>query len=332
MADTNIITQADVQAVKAYESTLAQNLTEHANASLSKAHGFELLNTDGLIDSDGNDVSLYHDSNGDLVGTKMLRITDPNSRLNYVVPLNVTTLAGQPASTGVTSTADTGVSLQGDCAWITDVTTEALQSLQAANIQLLLPHTQLSHWQTHTAGGVYSIAPQNTRDSAGHLVAEYVASIVYKGKKLLVPCSLRVGGPRQTPHIIDIAPRNYSVPVASSQTYAPLIKGDMPFTYSWYYSSSYPGYGLPTTWTHIPPTVGVGTTPVVFGTGQQSQPLYVNYDAAVGILTVVSGGGGGLGVAGWFRLEVSNLGGTVNVYDGTSNYAMVLWINGYPTN
>ena len=85
-------------------------------------------------------------------------------------------------------------------------------------------------------------------------------------------------------------------------------------------------------WAYITTTVGSATTPIVFGiSGQYLQPLNVSYDPAVGILTVVSGGGGGHGVVGWFRLVVTNSGGTTDVYYGTTGYAMTYWVNGYPT-
>ena len=331
MAENYIITQADVQSVQALESTLATNLIAHANASLSKAHGLEFMALPSpFIDSGGNDVSVYRNSAGDVVGTQQMRITDPSSLASFYVPLNSSALPGQTLITGISASALANAGAQTPSAWVTELPGNVQTNLFAANSQLLLPHSRLAHWEAHTAG-VYAVLPQNTYDSAGNLVANNVARIAFNGEELLVPCSDRLGGPGIAPRIIDISPRLYHVNSAAGQTYTPIVTGTQPCTYAWYHSTGADS-GPPVAWAYITPTVGSATTPIVFGiSGQYLQPLNVSYDPAVGILTVVSGGGGGHGVVGWFRLVVTNSGGTTDVYYGTTGYAMTYWVNGYPT-
>lgn len=206
MSDKNIITQSEVGQVKVSESLIAENLLAHANASLSKAHGIEfMLLPSPFYDAGGNDVSFYADSGGDRVGSHQMRLTFNNT--NYYVPLESTLLAGQDPLTGVKTTPQV-VQGDGGTAWVTDFAAGAVESLNAVNSSLLLPHTQLAHWQTHS-GNVYAVLPQIVLDSAGHRVSNYVARLVYKGSAMLVPCDPRLGGPVQLARPHAFSPNHY---------------------------------------------------------------------------------------------------------------------------
>jgi len=320
----NVITQSDVQAVKAYEQLLADNFAAHANASLSKAHGIEFVYTVGLVDADGNDLSTYQDSNGDVVGTAMMRLTDPFSLFSYFVPLNGSTLAGQDVSTGV-ATPITSAGVQGDSAWITDLSTEALASLSAANDTLLLPHTRLAHWQTHTGGNLYGILPQNTFDSAHHLVAEYVAVFIYKGKKLLIPCSRRLGGPLQPPRILNLTPSTASLHTTGSSGdygiyFSPTVSGGTkPMTFAYYYNTNLPADINSTNWAG--PIIAGSTQNVRNSNGDSDFQFY--YDSATGAAHIINGGGGGGELR--LKLEVTSPTGVTQTLYGTNNLATFIF-------
>jgi len=249
MAHNNIITQSALEPIKTWEAQIAENLVSHANATLSKAHGWELIVLPHPYYVAGNDVSVYQDSNGDLVGTYMVRLTSNN--VSYYAPINISTLAGQDPLTGVQSTAG-AVQGQGGTAWVTDFSTEAQANLIATITTLLLPHTLLSHWEAHT-GAVYSILPQVVYDSAGHVVGNYVAKIVYKSQELLLPCDTRLGGPLQPPrntvltcdtpfvYIPGGAGNNCNVHFVATAT------GTLPITYLYEYSAASTGPWNPVT-------------------------------------------------------------------------------------
>jgi hypothetical protein len=235
-AEKNIITQSEIGPIKTEEAELAENLYAHANASLSKAHGMEFVRlTYPFTDTEGNEVSQYYDSNGDIVGYYQMRLTYSNT--NYYVPLISSMLSGQTALKGVRSSS--GISIEtGDSAWVTDFTSGAVNSLAVANTTMLLPHTQLSHWETHTSG-IFSVLPMTVLDSAGHIVGNYVARLVFDGKELLVPCDSRLGGPAQVPRLQAFITNHYSFKSSSpnsAMATTPLTinyQGTAPVTFQW---------------------------------------------------------------------------------------------------
>lgn len=267
MSQKHIITQAALDPIKTWEAEIAENLVAHANSTLSKAHGWELIVLPHPFVVDGNDVSVYQDSNGDLVGNYMVRLTFNN--INYYAPVNVAYLAGQNPLTNVLSTAGV-VQGQGGTAWVTDFSATTQANLIATNTQLLLPHTLLGHWEAHT-GGVYSVLPQIVYDSAGHIVSNYVAKIIYKGQQLLLPCHTRLGGPLQP---MRLQPGSITAQLGTnfnhvsmgaddnqyaSYLYLPPIGGTLPYTFKWQVFSL-PGSG---TWMDLTPPSG--STPTAAG-------------------------------------------------------------------
>lgn len=238
-AEKNIITQSEIGPIKTEESELAENLYAHANASLSKAHGMEFMYLPyPFNDAYGNEVGRYYDSAGDIVGYYQMRLTYSNT--NYYVPLVSSMLAGQTALKGVRTSS--GISNEtGDSAWVTDFTNEAIATLSTANTAMLLPHAQLSHWETH-AGGVFSILPANVTDSAGHVVGNYVARFIFDGRELLIPCDPRLGGPAQLARnvYLTIDTWRVSIPKGKANTcdvnaYA-YATGTKPIIYTWQWS------------------------------------------------------------------------------------------------
>lgn len=237
-AEKSILTQSSINNIKTWESQLAENLAAHANASLSKAHGMTyryLLSP--YLDSSGNDVGVYYDSGGDVVGYHQMQVTYNNTL--YFVPLNSSMLDGQPAATGVPSTVGS-ISTTGGSAWVTDFVSAAQQNMEATN-NLLLPHTQLSHWEAHTVSS-YAVLPQSTVDSAGHTVGRYVLKLVYENQELFIPCDTRMGGPPQPARNISITidTPNVVIPKKSPNTCDVNIwayaTGTLPITYSWQWS------------------------------------------------------------------------------------------------
>jgi hypothetical protein len=193
----NLVTRARLEQIKAAQTELVNNLFKHANASLSKAHGINLRYLPvPYYDAAGNDVSMYLDSHGDRVGRYYMVLN--YNRINYFVPIEATSLPGKDPETGISRTLNTPTitTAPGGTAWVTDFTPQDEQDLINTNTQVLLPHTQEAHWETHS-GGLYQVIPQVTVDSAGHRVADYLARIIVDGVELLLPCSRRLGGPLQ---------------------------------------------------------------------------------------------------------------------------------------
>lgn len=245
-AEQNLITKGRLQEIKTAETILSENLYAHANASLSKAHGLIYYNLPHpTYDANNNDLSVYYDSHGDIVGNQLMRLT--YNGVNYFVPLNSTTLAGKDPTTGVTPEITTltglGLAIPGGTAWVTDFTQQDQADLIFTNDSVLLPHTLRSHWETHT-GGIYQVIPQVINDSAGHRVSNYVARILVDGVELWLPCDTRSNGP--------IQPVRVQFPAINCQqggnaNYCAMGNDGTQFGYMWY--NNYTGGEAPATFT-----------------------------------------------------------------------------------
>jgi len=252
-SEKNLVTKARLSEVKTAESELVDNLYAHANASLSKAHGLILWNLPHpTLDGSGNDISVYRDSHGDRVGYYFLRLTYNNT--NYFAPLELSTLPGKDPLTGISpDTNVVGITpvIPGGTAWVTDFTPQDEQDLIVTNNQLLLPHTLLSHWETHT-GGIYQVIPQITVDSAGHRVGNYVARIVVDGVELQIPCDPRIGGPVQPMRVafpsintLQGTNCNYCAMGRDDDQYGyfwwnAATGGTLPYSFTWQYNTYQP--------------------------------------------------------------------------------------------
>lgn len=220
-AEQNLVTKARLEQIKTAEAGLVDNLYAHANASLSKAHGIVYYRV-------GSD---YQDSHGDVVGTALMRLTYNN--VNYYAPINSSTLAGKDPTTGITPDVNVGVVaavIPGGTAWVTDFTPEDEQDLIVTNDSILLPHTLLSHWETHS-GGIYQVLPQIVTDSAGHRVSNYVARILVDGTELWIPCDPRLGGPIQPTRVAFPAINTLQ---GTNSNYCAMGRDNQQYGYFWY--------------------------------------------------------------------------------------------------
>jgi hypothetical protein len=254
MADRNIVTQVGIEALKFALTEIAENLNAHVNASLSKAHGVNIVV--GFVDSDGNDRTTYQDSNGDVIGNYFLRFAIEN--VIYFAPAVVTALPGQDATTGSVNTSpEDEFTGQGGSAWITDYTSTQVEQADAINDDVLIPHTRQPHASTH---GSLTVLLQNTFTSLGHVAGTHVIQIRIANNVYNIPCVTRLGGPLQAPRLGGIAsnlsvnipegaPNTCDVPVT-----APLLGGTKPVAYHWQYNN----VGV---WTDITPAVS-GNLPV----------------------------------------------------------------------
>lgn len=248
MPDRNIVTQVGIEDLKFALTEIAENLSAHINASLSKAHGINLVS--GYVDADGNDLTTYQDSNGDIIGNYFLRFVIES--VIYFAPAVTTTLPGQDATTGSVNTSPEGeFENQGGSSWITDYTSDQVSQANAVNTDVLIPHTRQPHAATH---GSMTVILQDTFSSLGHKVGTHVIQIKIANLVYTIPCSLRFGGPIQAPRIGGILsnssvnipegePNTCDVPVT-----VPFLGGTKPVLYHWQYNNS-------SVWTDITPSV-----------------------------------------------------------------------------
>jgi hypothetical protein len=190
--DRSIATQVGLKELKFALSEVAENLSAHVNASLSKAHGVNIIN--GYTDSLGNDLTAYRDSFGNIVGNYFLRFVVGN--VAYYAPAMLTALEGQPDTTGIIDTSETGedFSGQGSSSWITDYTSDQVAQAESMNDDVLIPHTRQPHWSTH---GSMTVLTQNTFSTLGAKVGSHVVQVKYNNIVYNIPASLRFGGPPQ---------------------------------------------------------------------------------------------------------------------------------------
>jgi len=240
--DKSIITQAAIGDINFRLDELASNLNAHANTSLSKAHGINLVS------------GPYENNHGDVVGAYQARFT-VNGNV-YYAPANSTALAGQASTTGLLDpsvAADIQNAVEGS-AWVTEFAAGLAASIASVNDDVLVPHTRLGHWEAH--GGMAAF-PKNSYDSGGYIVGDQVVVLFINDVGYEVPCSLRSGGPVQTPRITGLGvwtlvgggSGSYHLPTPSSPilhiepgggesfpTYTSVVStvaGTPPFTYKW---------------------------------------------------------------------------------------------------
>ncbi len=190
MSSRTVATQSELAALKYALSELAENLTSHASGSLSKAHGINIVT--GFVDVNGNDRTAYENSNGDLVGTHMIRFSVDG--VIFYAPANLTAAAGQGGVVYVTDGNEENFDNVGSSSWVTNYAALHTEQTKAIQDDVLLPHSRLPHWEAH--GGLTAYA-QVTHDSAGNVVGNYVINIKLYNQIYQIPCDIRVGGPAQ---------------------------------------------------------------------------------------------------------------------------------------
>jgi hypothetical protein len=191
MSDRSIVTQVGIEDLKFALSEVAENLSKHINASLSKAHGLNIVN--GYIDANGNDLTTFQDSQGNVMGNYQILFFIGN--VPYFAPALATALAGQPATNGSIDTSIVTDNGPGGSAWVTDYTSDQVAQAQAMNTDVLIGHTQQIYYSTH---GSMSVIPQNTFNSLGAQIGTHLVTFRYNGQIYQIPVSNRFGGPVQT--------------------------------------------------------------------------------------------------------------------------------------
>jgi len=205
MADTGIITQATFSELKLKLQLLAQSLSFHANGDLSGAHGINIVQTPAT-DGSGNPTDQFYDQNGDLVGPYHIGFVVNNTP--FYAPAKLTTLAGNPTTTGITDVETDQFRQAGANAWITKFDTPLTSDLDIITTGQLIPHTLLDYHTAH--GGVSSIVG-TTYDSAGHLVGNNFIEITIGGGIYRIPVHTRKGGQPQGWHSFNFYVRESDV-------------------------------------------------------------------------------------------------------------------------
>lgn len=316
MAYKHLITQTQLSQIRTLETMIADNLSAHVNTSLSKAHGIIFFRVPaGTVNPDGNDISVYTDSNGDIVGRFYMRLT--YNGVNYFAPLESSVLAGKDSDTGAFDpVASTAAVSPGGTAWVTDFTQQIEEDLSSTNDNILLEHSRLGHWEAHT-GGNYQIVPQRVYDSAGHIVANYVARFIVDGVELYIPCDPRLGGPQQTPRNAAILPLSLALRFESGQGYVQAYANKVTCTATWQGSSPFTSVrwlflGSGNVWTYLTNVDGTTTGPQLSFDAHLNLSARATVDTFTSTLIILSIDGTEAGTSnlGKIRVEITNDSGT----------------------
>jgi hypothetical protein len=238
MPERNIVTQVGIEDLKFALAEVAANLDAHVNASLSKAHGINLLA--GYTDADNNDLTTYQDSNGDVIGNYFIKWVIES--VAYYSPAVTTVLPGQTETTGIVDTsADGEFEEQGGSSWVTSYTSDQVAQANAINTDVLIPHTQQAHENTH---GSIAVIQQDTFSNLGHTVGTHVVQVKIANNVYNIPASTRFGGPLQAPRIGGI-PTNLSVEIGEGDSNdcnvpvtVPFLGGTKPVEYHWQFNNA----------------------------------------------------------------------------------------------
>lgn len=321
---TNTVTQSTTDAVDASLALLRAAFLAHATASLSKAHGVNVLYLPTPVyDSSGNNVQYYFDSAGDVVGTYQLRFTV--SGVTYYAPANATALAAQ--SVDISSALLTNsqiadqLSARESTALVTPFATEDAAYADAVRDAILLPHSEQGHWEAHVP---ITVRTRTVVDSRGNVVGRYVATLQFDGVKYDIPCDTQLGGPPRRPGgpllptITWTGPLNgnfslngttifmhvnagASWPTGFTLTYTG-ITGSLPMAYLWEYSVDQ------TTWTAFPNSYvsNAGTGALKLNIASSGNVVGGTHAASFLIQSPGGDGGGYL----YFRVTFTNAGGS----------------------
>lgn len=265
--NNSISTQGASTDLKDALDQMAENLKAHAGASLSKAHGIQLVK--GYVDSSGNDLRVYADSNGDIVSNSST--SAPNfiqftiGGVNYYAPAQTSALAGHASAEQTIADAARATSEnQGSAALITDYAT--LETLHASSLNAqVLEHAGRAHAAVHQN---LSAVVKTTVDGAGHTVGNYVVRLSIAGAVYDIPADLRLGGPAQVVRGITVTPARQLVsgstlPLGPCSMLAAYTGGTLPATRVWQYNTLRNETGA---WTDIPTSPSSGAINTEGGT------------------------------------------------------------------
>lgn len=315
MAEQNdIITQSALADIKFDLQQVAENLSEHVNDSLSKAHAINLV--EGFTDSDGNDRTTYQNSAGQIVGTRQLRFNVDGAV--YYAPCNPSADAGQDTTTGQLTTGMTEAEFAavGKAAWVTDFVNEGAANAEDINTVYLLPHTLRKHEEVH---GNFSVTAETTLDSTGNTVGRHKVRMVIGGIRYAIPADVRLGGPPQVIRNIVASPNSQftessTLPLPSRNYTFSVGGGTQPYTFLWQVNENRDGSSP--TWRDLDGAGGTGAILLASNFGFN----YSNADTATVTIQVTSLDGidnQTLSPAFTFRVAVTNEAGTAysnNVY------------------
>lgn len=222
MADKTIITQAEAVDAKFTFSAIVENFVKHINQDLSSAHGINLAwGKDAGSSGDGNDYSKYYDTFADVVGDYQVRFTVAGTP--YFAPAKLSTREGQPAGTNSTDIVNYANSEVALTALATEIITTETDQISAILTSYLIPHTVKHLEDTHQS---YATSVQDTLDSNGDVVGDFLLALEIDGAIYHVPCTNNIGG-------IPILPA-----LSGLDTHDP----DGPRSYSWVDSGGGPNY------------------------------------------------------------------------------------------
>jgi len=228
MAQQTVITQSALNDIKLVLNDVAASLSQHINDSLSLAHGINIL-----------PGPVYTNSNGDVIGTYV--VTFLVNGVIYYAPATPTVLTGQPFTNGAIQVSNPNPQTVGMAAWITDFTAPALAAAEATRDDVLIPHTQLGHWEAH--GGMM-VLPRNNYDSNGNLFARYVVRFSFNGNLYEVPCDTSFSGAPQPLKVTMSTtylyfPSNLGSFTTQHPSGFPILAtasgGNAPYTFEWHY-------------------------------------------------------------------------------------------------
>lgn len=216
MSLKGLATQAELATFQDTLNRMAANLAFHVNEtvtspylipgnSLSEAHGIDMIV--GGTDADGNVVTEYQDSNGDLVSDAYT-----SGKANFVrfivggqpyyAPVQDSALSGQPVGSGALTSTDPTEGTPGGSTLITDYVT--LEAQTAENIDSLLrEHTQKPAESAHIP---LTVVTEPTYDSAGHTVGTHLIRFQFGNIVYSIPVSSRLGGPPQGVRLTSTCP------------------------------------------------------------------------------------------------------------------------------
>lgn len=283
-----IVTKSSTQGVDFALNQLSANLAAHANATLSKAHGLQLIVlVPGSTDANGNDISKYYDNNGNVVGDYFLVI--PYQGSLYYAPASDTTIPAQPSNTGLGQYGtEVAVPSPKSTALITDIGQAELDALNAVNNGALVPHVLKAIYEVHGTLTVQAV-PGGYLDSVGNIIGDHVAIFSYNGSQFQIPCVAQLGGMRQPPKLNGnvvwaLTGNTYcSVTMPSGTNFTQnvpggvltadataIVTGTRPFTIHWQALDA-SGY------VNLPPTVfaHVGSLWRIYYTGETSLALNI---------------------------------------------------------
>ena len=235
-ANRELLTQGELAALTEELTTLVDNLTEHANAPLDKAHGINLVRA--VVDPYGDGHPGYFDSGGDRLtaaspSNYLLRISAGAAHTIYYVPAILAggtpapALAGKPAL--LKSISGTPVL---DRALVTEYTQSLEDEAKLLNMLLLEHAKAITSSGAPAAHGQITVSAiddgpggKDARDTLGHRLGRSVLKMRIGNRIYRIPCDTRKQGPAQG--VRKVADGE---PAESAMSAAPAGQGNGPVT------------------------------------------------------------------------------------------------------